>query len=214
MSQFIKQRIRCALKPSRFFEEFKLKLTGANPQAAKAGSCQWEFFFFDDNDTPFDISNIASLTLQLVSAAGAVVVTKTISRVPSAAGSLNPGCTLDQWNAGSGEHATIVLSSAEMNQAAGAYTVTVFGFTDDEAGENDPFGKTTLTLIEMYMTAAAAPPVAGRTPVYTDDLIGALAGVIRRDNPKGVTITLRSPDGLHLMTIGVSNTPEEIKDIV
>lgn len=214
MSQFIKQRIRCALKPSRFFENFTLKLTGAPPQAAKAGSCQWEFFFFDDNDTPFDITNIASLTIQIVSAAGAVVVTKSVTRVPSVSGSLNPGCTLDQWNAGQDQHATIVLTSAEMNQAAGAYTVTVFGFTDDETGENDPFGKTTLTLIEMYMTGAAAPPVVGRTPVYTDDLVGALAGVIRRDNPKGVTITLRSPNGEHTVTLGVSNTQEFINDIV
>ena len=214
MSQFVKQRIRCKLKPSRWFEPFLLKLTGTNIKTAKAGSCQWELTLFDDDDTLFDVSNVASLTVQITDSAGTVVASKTVTQVASSSGSITPGITLEQWNAGTHQHATILFSSSEMNFDEANYEVQVYGFTSDESSENDPFGIATLEHTDMFMNAGAVAVVPGKVPVYAEDIAGLLAGVIRTLNAGGVTIKLVSPDGSHSRTIGINNDGAPTDDIV
>lgn len=211
MTTLVRKRLRCEIWPSDCPDKkFVALRTGSPPKAAKAGGCEWELALFNDDDSLFDISNIASLTVQITSSAGAVQATKTITR---AGGQLNAGLTLEQWNAGTHQHALIIFSGADMNFAAGtSYLVSVYGFTDDDVGDNDPFGIADFHLVEMYLNAGAAAATVGKTPVYAEDLQGIMAGVIRTDNPDGVTITLRKNG--HSRTVGIDDNGLPIEDLL
>lgn len=209
MATLVRKRLRCEIYPSDCPEKkFVALRTGSAPKAAKAGGLEWELALFNDDATLFDISNIASLTVQITNSAGVVSATKTITR---ASGRLNAGLTLEQWQAGTHQHALVIFSGADMNFAAGSYIVSVYGFTDDDVGDNDPFGIADFALVEMFLNAGAAAAQAGKTVVYAEDLQGILAGVIRVDNPDGVTITLRK--GAHSRTLGIDDSGVPIEDL-
>lgn len=217
MSQFVRNRIRCELKVSEAaYTKFTSLISGASPKSVKGAGCQWELALYNDDDTLFDISNLASVTLQITNSTGTVQVTKTVTPTPSAtAGSLNAGLTEAQWTEGSAQHVLVIFSDSEMAFAAGStYLVTVSGVTSDDNTDTDCLGRADFELVEAYINAGAAATTPGKTPVYAEDLAGILAGVLRRINGPGVTGKFTSPNGTRTLEIGVDDDGNPISNIV
>jgi len=115
MTKLARKRIRLAAdQATRSVDKMKDVYTNATPELWRGNDVQFEVAIYHQGSIVADISNIASLTLEvkpLASRAGTPLMTKTV-----AAGSLD---TVSQanWNDGTDQNALVVFSSAETNFA-------------------------------------------------------------------------------------------------
>ena len=210
----LRNRLRCELTVSKApHEKFFNKLAGESPKCGRASQVDWELLLKNDDESPFDISGLTSLTLQITDASGTVQVTKTITSVASASnGELNAGCTQDQWDALTHQHALVLFTDTEMTFTAGStYLVTVSGVI---GGRHTLLGRADFELVQAYINAGSATVTPGKTPIYAEDLAGILAGFAKIVNEPGVMIYTRSPDGLRRIGQGTDNGGNPIQDIV
>lgn len=101
-------------------------LTSEAPQLPKGVACQFEVGFFSFG-TILDLSNIASLTLQVFASQSdtTVLMEKTL-----ASGSFSATIAEDDWDAGTAQHALFSFTEQETNLAAGTYWLVISGITN------------------------------------------------------------------------------------
>lgn len=118
--------------------------TALNPEIWKNNDIQIELGLFYNNTILDDISTIATLTITVRngSAAGAVLLTKTITT-----GDL-VNCSADDWSSGASQHALIALTNAETDIAAGTHWLVVSVTTTDSPSCSVTLGATQFTVTD------------------------------------------------------------------
>jgi hypothetical protein len=145
MSQITRRRIRLALDiAKKTSERFTDVRHSGTPELWKGNDVQFELGLFDAAVISADISNIASLTLTVrqTSAAGTVLMTKTLS-----AGDLT-ACDQAAWTAATGYHALVSFTGQEANIAAGDHWLVVDITTNDSPGRSVTLGVTTIKIVD------------------------------------------------------------------
>ncbi len=209
MAQFVRTRLRCALLPSKIAEKFRVQDTGNPPQIFKGAGCEFELGIFVDSKTPFDVSNVGSLTVMAKTQGvpgSAPVMLKATAAITNIA-------SLDTWNDGTEQHAVVVFSGTETNIAAGTYDLTVFGFTTDDGLDQDVFGISTLTIVDAGLTNTVAPPVGGSPGVSLLDVQNLLGNYVKRVRNPGDVDTWVSKNGLWRRITGIDDNGNRIDDL-
>jgi hypothetical protein len=63
MAQFVRTRVRCVIYLGKVGTMFLTQDGGNTPKIFKGAGAEFEFLLVVDKDTPYDVGNIASLTL-------------------------------------------------------------------------------------------------------------------------------------------------------
>lgn len=158
-----KTRIRGEIGATKVGEFFTDRLTGALPKVWRAATMTFEGALFVD-EALMDIAQIQTVTVTLRPSSRFgpdLAEAKTVEFAD-----LNRGLTLEQWQAGEGEHFKVTFSDAEMNlginQVTDKFWLVIHGYnTDSEVIIN---GATEITIVEsglgqnLVITPPAPPP--------------------------------------------------------
>lgn len=138
-------------------------LTGATPELWRGNDVQFEVALAVGGTLLTDISNIASLTLEVKSSSnrsGDPLMTKTLD-----AAELTPGLSQEDWDGldAVNAHAVVTFTGAETNIDTGAdnteSTWLVIGVvTNDTPGRHITMQATTLAIVEDGTGTAGSPP--------------------------------------------------------
>jgi hypothetical protein len=136
-----------------------------------------------------------------------VLATKTLTGVE-----LNPGLTMDQWEAGTHQHGIWAWTAAEtrwdlQGTLQRDYWLVISAITTDSPPRAITLGATLLTVVEDGAGEPTNSPVPGNPLYLTATETAALMGQVIRpgNNPPGLTILLKSPSGQWGRLIGVSD---------
>jgi hypothetical protein len=164
-TSYTRQRIRIAFDVTKQTANID-KITGETPRIWRGNDIVFEIAAFygnplSDASTLIDVSNIASLTLEVkpfATRTGGSVMTKTITSAD-----INTALTTAQWNADSAQHASIVFTNLETAPDLGSgtteanYWLVVSVITNDSPGREITWGYTTLTIEEDGNGSATSP---------------------------------------------------------
>lgn len=164
MTVLNRKRIRClADQSTRHDDLMKDLLTNATPDLWRGNDVQFEIAMGLNTGIIDDISNIASLTVEVklgTDRDGDPLMTKTVE-----AADLDATLTQELWDAGAAAdaHAIVVFSAAETNIEVGednkeAAWLVVGVVTNDDPGRHITLQSSTLTIVEDGTGTAGAPP--------------------------------------------------------
>lgn len=160
------QRVRMALNVGVITNAVQ-QGSGAAPIIGKGFDVQFDFVCGLSVNNAFalaDISKLAQATLQIWQSSAAPIIIKTIT-------SFDLTATLADWQAVAKQHFSLTLSAADTNQAAGDYTVALYGVTDDSPAKDIMLGTFTLTIKDYGVRGTdqtTPPPGPGYTQSETD----------------------------------------------
>jgi hypothetical protein len=166
MSTISRRRIRCKIDAAqRTNFKFIDSKTTSTPEFWRGNDLQFEIGIAWNGSLITDISNIASLTLQVKASAAAteVLMTKTLS-----AGDLDNTVTEANWTDDTKQHALVTFTGTESNIVAGTYHLVVSVVTNDSPGRDITLGATTLTVTEDGAGSSGTPQVTDGL-AYTHD---------------------------------------------
>jgi len=153
MSVLTRKRIRMVADASKLTSEAMLDVFNSNstPELWKGNDVQFEIAIYQDGALVTDISNIASLTLEVKSGSarsGAPVMTKTLAAVD-----LDGTLTNDTWADKTKQHALVIFTGDESNLDVGSnntedYWLIVAVTTNDSPGRSISLQYTTLKVVE------------------------------------------------------------------
>jgi hypothetical protein len=157
MSLITRRRIRLKIDiAKRTSDRIDDVNTTSTPELWKGNDVQFELGFYFGNSIITDISNIASLTLNIreTDASGDLLATKTISSFTD--------ITDADWIAGTAQHAVVTFTGAEANIAAGDHWLAIAITTTDDPGRSVTLGASLIKITEDGIgTEAAAQAVEG-----------------------------------------------------
>jgi hypothetical protein len=134
MSTLGRTRLRLAADTASFDAPLDV-LRRATPQFWRGNDLQFELALFF-NGALLDVSNLASLTLEVrpLGANGGPPDPSFTPLMGATITSFDGTTTLDDWNAGTKQHALVTFSAAQSNIAAGTAWLSVFAITNDSPG--------------------------------------------------------------------------------
>lgn len=157
MSTLTRRRIRCKIDAAQktTFKFVDVK-TSSTPEFWRGNDLQFEIGIAWNGSLITDISNIASLTLQVKASAAAteILMTKTLAAVD-----LVNTVTEANWADDSNQHALVAFTGTEANIVAGTYHMGVSVVTSDSPGRDITLGATTLVVTEDGAGASGTPQV-------------------------------------------------------
>lgn len=172
MSTLARKRIRLAAdQATQTTDKMVDVYTGSTPELWVGNDVQFEIAIYHDGAVVTDISNIASLTLEVKTATdrdGDPVMTKTLT-----SGDLNGALTQETWDDKTAEHALVAFTAAETNLSVGAdneesYWLVISVITNDVPGRNITLQATILKVVEDG-TGSAGQPQNNANIYYTKD---------------------------------------------
>lgn len=163
------QRLRLPFNADQIGEKPKDILTGNTPRMWRGANLRVEATLFKGKvnaEALQDLSNIASLTLEVFALSngaptGAALMSQTVAAV-----NLDTGLTLSEWQADNGQHALFEFDDQDTNlNLSGAAKVNFWlvlsALTQDSPAKLITLGATTLTVYEDGTPASAEGPVQG-----------------------------------------------------
>jgi hypothetical protein len=118
-----------------------------------------------------------------------------------------PIITAEQWTAGTAHHVEFAFSDVQTSITAGAYTSIIFGNANDALAGVDFCCVRPLTILDSGIPTSFTNPDNEATvlAVLKQYIDAQLAGFLKRINEPGVTLTLKSPNGLHTLVFGIDD---------
>ena len=218
MITYTRERIRLAIDVRSEDASIEDALTGNSPAMWRGTDLALEAGFFYDGEL-IDIGAFASITCEIRDQAtrtSLVLATKTLSGAE-----LNAAMTVDQWQAGTHQHAlfTWVSEDTRWDLQGGlsrAYWLVIHGITTDSPPRRVTLGATTLTVREDGAGEPANSPTPGDPTYLTAAQTQAMIGQVVRpaNSPAGMTVMLKSPNGLYGRLLGVGDDGQPIDSIV
>lgn len=156
-----RKRIRLAADAAKQTTAYMLdQFTSATPELWRGNDVQFEIALFVNDAIVDDLSNIASLSVEVKDAAdrdGAALMTKTLAAADLTA------CTDENWTNHSGQHASVAFTAAEANVAIESGNtrncwLVVSVTTIDDPGRQVTIQATSLLLVEDGTGDAGVPP--------------------------------------------------------
>jgi hypothetical protein len=158
------RRIRLAADAGKkTSEKIKDVFTGGTPELWRGNDVRFEIGLFLDSTILSDISNIATLTLEVKDAAdktGAPLMTKTLT-----SGDLT-ACLDADWTAKTGQHGVIEFTGTESNIPVASYWLVISATTTDSPGKSITIGATDFSIVEDG-AGSAGSPATYENNVYT-----------------------------------------------
>jgi len=145
--------------------------TDSTPELWVGNDVQFEVGIYHNNSLVTDISNIASLTLEVKNTSdrdGDPVMTATVS-----SGDLDGAVTQDTWDDKTAQHALVTFTGSETNLTVGSdnqaeYWLVISVITNDTPGRNITLQATTIKVVEDG-TGSAGQPQNNANIYYTKD---------------------------------------------
>ena len=134
MSTLGRTRLRLAADAASFDAPLDV-LRRATPQFWRGNDVQFEIAMFF-NGALLDVSNLASLTLEIrpLGANGQAPDPSFAPLMGATVTAFDNTTTLDNWNAGTNQHAVVIFTAAQSNISAGAAWLSIFAITNDSPG--------------------------------------------------------------------------------
>jgi hypothetical protein len=146
MTTLSRRRIRAKLDAAkRTTDRFTDVKTSSSPELWRGNDVQFELGIFWNDALVTDITNLASITVDVRSgtAVGALLMTKTLSAVD-----LDTSLTAGTWADDSKQHALIAFTGTETNVPAGAHWLVISAVTNDTPSRSITLAATTLLVAE------------------------------------------------------------------
>jgi hypothetical protein len=159
MSTISRRRIRLKLDVAKATSYKHLDVnTSQNPEHWRGNDLQFELGICF-NDTLSDISNLASITLEVKDASAEAGTAALMSKTILAA-DLDPTLNAASWADQTKQHALVIFTGAEANIAAASnYWLVVSAITTDVPGRTITLGVATFAVVEDRTGATTVPQV-------------------------------------------------------
>jgi hypothetical protein len=158
------RRIRLAADAGKkTSEKIKDVFTGGTPELWRGNDVRIEIGLFLDSTILSDITNIATLTLEVKPTAdktAAPLMTKTLT-----SGDLT-ACLDADWTAKTGQHGVIEFTGTESNIPVASYWLVISATTTDSPGKSITIGATDFSIVEDG-AGSADSPATYENNVYT-----------------------------------------------
>lgn len=217
MIRFTRETIRLEIDVLKQ-EDALDQVTGQSPSMWRGTDLALQIGVFA-GATLVDVSAYSSITAEVRDAetrTSVVLATKTLGALE-----FNPALTSDGWTSGTDQHVTFTWTSEQTHwdlhgQKSRKFWLVVSAITTDSPPRKVTLGTTTITVVEDGAGEPANSPVPGDPTFLTAEQTAALIGQVVRpgNNPNGMTILLKSPNGQWGRIIGVRDDGSPQDDFV
>ena len=218
MITYTRERIRLAIDVRSEDASIEDALTGNSPAMWRGTDLALEFGLFYDGEL-VDVAAFSSITAEVRDAAtrtSIVLATRTLTGAD-----LYGGMTQAEWQDGTRQHGVFTWTSDEtrwdlQGELERSYWLVIHAITTDSPPRRVTLGATSLKVREDGAGEPANSPTPGDPTYLTAAQTQAMVGQVVRpgNNPAGMTIMLKSPNGIFGRLLGVGDDGQPTDSIV